>query len=443
MLKRISFIIALMTVFLLASHAITMADETRPDNVETFISLGLKFYAKMQYVEAKKYFIEAEKLQPKKTYQRFIKYALGVLDEYAVQLAEIESLNNRLRSAPDPDKPAIREKLKDSHLILGKQLLEKESYVAIVAPHFDYVISQDPLNLEARLYLGDINYSGMLYEEAIKNYKKVNEADPDNPFFRQRLGDIYAGVGIYDEARKCYSEAIRLFKRARLVDKKDRIEYLKRLMRKMPTALEDIQKLMDEGRYQEIVSLCKKRAAMNPADVTAITYMGIALEESGNWKQAEALYKTAIKRNPDYPTPYYYLGRIYLLKRKNTQAAIVEIEKFRAKAQELLEIDKNAKSVLIAALHTMVYIHHEILRDYRTAIKESKELLELAPDDQEAHYNLALSYAYLNKKSMAYAEFKKVIAINPDTKIGNLAKSAIEGLQRYSSMDTLPYHSEE
>ncbi len=119
--------------------------------------------------------------------------------------------------------------------------------------------------------------------------------------------------------------------------------------------------------------------------------------------------------------------------------AITEIEIFKEEIRDLLDKDKQAKDGLIAAEHTLVYIYHEILRDYKTAVRESKYLLELAPEDQEAHYNLALSYAYLDKKTMAYEELKKAIDINPGTKIAEAAKDMIEYLQSSPSVRSLPY----
>ncbi|MDD5681018.1 MAG: tetratricopeptide repeat protein [Candidatus Omnitrophica bacterium] len=199
---------------------------------------------------------------------------------------------------------------------------------------------------------------------------------------------------------------------------------------------------MDKKLYADVVTLCKKRTAINPSDVTAITYMGIALEELGQWQQAERLYKTAIKQSPDYPTPYYHLGKLFLLKRKDTQAAIKEIEIFKEKSEELSKVDKQAKEGIIVAQHLLVYIYNETLQDYKKAVQEGKYLLGLAPEDQAAHYNLGISYLYLDKKSMAYTEFKKVIDLNPTSEIARYAKEAIESMQKYSSVRSLPYSSE-
>ncbi|MEI8176135.1 MAG: hypothetical protein WCG78_04650, partial [Candidatus Omnitrophota bacterium] len=63
----------------------------------------------------------------------------------------------------------------------------------------------------------------------------------------------------------------------------------------------------------------------------------------------------------------------------------------------------------------------------------------LAPDDPEAHYALGLSYAYLDKKAMAYREFTKVIALVPEKPIARNAKEAIASLQKFSSIKSLPY----
>jgi len=432
--------IALLSILLLGISANISLAKEEPASAG-FIGLGIKFYHTMQYEKARSNFREAAAQNPTRYERRFISYALKTLEIYAPRFKEIQELNAGLRAAQPDQRAPLIERLKTAHLALGKRLLGEGGYVALIKSHFDYIASQDPVNLEARLYLGDITYSGMLYDEAIKNYRKALEIYPDNPFFQQRLGDIYVGVGNYDEAKKCYGRAIQRYARSRLSDKREKMKELKGLIGRLPTSLDDIQGLMDKREYRDVVALCKKRAAMNPSDVTAITFMGIALEALGSWQQAEGLYQTAIKRNPDYPAPYYYLGELYLQRRKDVQKALRAIGTFKEKSEALLEVDKRSREAVIAAQHTLVYIHLEILRDYKTAIRESKYLLELAPEDQAAHYNLAIAYAYLDKKSMAYGEFKKVIEINPDTRIGREARDAIETMRKYSNMRTLPYRA--
>jgi len=414
-------------------------DEQKQTNAEAFIELGLKFYNKMQYQKASSYFQEALNSGAKRKNKKFASYALEILEKCAAPLKEIGDLNHQLKTAEPADTTALKEKLKAAHFNIGKHLLAESGYITIIKAHFDYITSQDPVNLEVRLYLADLNYSSMVYDEAIEHYKKILEIHPDNPFFQQRLGDIYVGVKNYDEAKKCYEEAVRLLDTSGLSDKTEKIAHLKKLIGKLPTSLDEIAELMDKGQYANIIELCRKRTAMNPSDVTAITYMGIALEELGNWKQAEELYKTAIKRNPEYPTPHYYLGKLHLIRRKNTERALKEIGIFKEKSKELLEVDERAGEAIIAAQHTLIYIYHEILRDYKKAVREGRKLVKLAPNNQGAHYNLALSYVYLDKKSKAHREFKKVIAINPDNKLGWNAKGMIEHMQKYSSVKMMPY----
>ncbi|MBI4335223.1 MAG: tetratricopeptide repeat protein [Candidatus Omnitrophica bacterium] len=292
---------------------------------------------------------------------------------------------------------------------------------------------------EALIASGLKFYGNMEYQKAVDCFKAAAAIEPDNPELQERLGDIYAGLGDYDAARASYEAAIRCYRKSRLSDRNKKIGHLKRLVNKLPSSLSEITRLLDSGEFDNVLTLCKKRIAMNPGDVTAVTCMGMAYAELGHWREAEKLYKTAIKRSPDYPAPHFYLANIYLTNRKDPQRAVKEIETYKDKLEELLGIDKRARDGLAAALRRLIYIHHEILRDYETAVGESKNLLKLEPESQEGHYNLGLSYAYLGKKSMAYAEFQKAINLNPDTRIGRAAQDAIEWLRRYPATRTLPY----
>lgn len=82
--------------------------------------------------------------------------------------------------------------------------------------------------------------------------------------------------------------------------------------------------------YDMAMVFANKAIKANPANVIAITYLGVALAVGGHVKQAEICFNRAVEVDPDYPMPYYHLAALY----KNHHQD-------RNKAKELL--DKSLK----------------------------------------------------------------------------------------------------
>ncbi|MEE8360068.1 MAG: hypothetical protein V3S04_04005, partial [Candidatus Omnitrophota bacterium] len=68
---------------------------------------------------------------------------------------------------------------------------------------------------------------------------------------------------------------------------------------------------------------------------------------------------------------------------------------------------------------------------YAKMARECKEIISLRPNDQAAHYNLALCYyKYQRKLPQAYRELKKVIEIKKTTRIADQAEFFIDYMRR-------------
>jgi tetratricopeptide (TPR) repeat protein len=64
---------------------------------------------------------------------------------------------------------------------------------------------------------------------------------------------------------------------------------------------------------------------------------------------------------------------------------------------------------------------------YLKAIKLGKEVVDAAPDDAEAHFQLGISYSHLDSTAAAYRHFTRALELDPgNTKRRNLAENNIQ-----------------
>ena len=122
----------------------------------------------------------------------------------------------------------------------------------------------------------------------------------------------------------------------------------------------DIQNLISEGSFNEVVNKYKKIVKTEPNNYGAHNNLGNALKELGKLEEAVVSYHQAIKIKPDYIKAHFNLGNI-----------LNDLGKFK-----------------------------EAIPSLRYAIK-------IKPDYHQAHDCLAISYKKLGKFEKAIAHYKK------------------------------------
>lgn len=185
----------------------------------------------------------------------------------------------------------------------------------------------------------------------------------------------------------------------------------------------------EEFSLRDAERVYAERARQNPSDYKTATNLGIVYWEQGQRRKAVKQFRKAIRLDPEGALPYYYIGEAYFFERKSGKA-IEYFKDFRERLPDFSSLDPKDLKFYISVLQDLGY-RYSTLKEHNSAASIFKKIIKLDPENQRAHYNLAVCYyAFFNKRSSAYNELKKVIEINPKTRIAAKAEFYIDYMRR-------------
>ena len=92
----------------------------------------------------------------------------------------------------------------------------------------------------------------------------------------------------------------------------------------------------------------------------------------------------------------------------------------------------------LATLHYNLAVMFSQQQQYRRAVKEFQKVIELRPDDPDAHYNLGVIYAeHLPDRGRAIAFFRKYLELNPHAQDAGWVKQYIATWQAWEGKERL------
>lgn len=202
--------------------------------------------------------------------------------------------------------------------------------------------------------------------KALQEFLLAEEANPDGVDVHASLGWTYQLKKAYPEAEQHYLRALELSRNAPLYQNNLATLYL------------------DMERWDDAIRLFREASSnllfANPE--VALTGMGYAYVQKGEYLDAVTACKKALEHRPRYPQAHLRLGEAYYALEKTDQA--------------------------IAAF---------------------QEALAIAPDFVWAHYRLGIAYVKERQVEAAIASFREVTRISPDSEAGRLAADYLEILQ--------------
>ncbi len=254
-------------------------------------------------------------------------------------------------------------------------------------------------------------------DEAISEYFKALQAEPDYVDAHNNLGFVLEQQGGMEEAIKQYSEAIRINPRyvkaysnlGRALQKVGRIdEAIKQYSVALQLEPEYVEAhnnlgaaLEKQGRLEEAIKRYSEALRLKSDYVEAYYNLGAALEKKGSLNDAIKHYTKAVDLEPDHVDARYNLGGV-LLKRGRVDEAIKQYS-------ETLRLDSQhvkAHYNLGVALHLDGRIDQ--------AIKQYSETLRLDPNHVDAHNNLGAALFNKGDIERAIDHFREALRISPD-----------------------------
>ncbi|MBD3380100.1 MAG: tetratricopeptide repeat protein [Candidatus Omnitrophica bacterium] len=397
----------------------------RGDDPRVLIDIGIGYYGLMEYDRAYRYFKEAGRRFPAVEQREMLKWIIGSMDENRGLLERIEA-----SSGKEPGAGIQEEELTALHFTLLTYLTgDGHFYPSLVVPHIKWLKKNAPELEGLNVFSADVYYFSMLYEQAERDYRKALEEDPRNIRLLTRLGDCLAALGKYGKAEDVYEEAIEGYREEGLADGSPEILGIESVRRSFPGTYEDVIELLKSGDHDEAEKICRKRLSLNPGDHTATVQLGQIYWEKGERGKAIKIFRKVIKRSPEYPAPYFHLGKAYVFERK-PHKAFRNFALYESKMDAFEEKDEEDIEAYAAALRYISHMH-TLYGTREGALKTARKAVRLDPEGTVGHYNLAvIYYNEFHDRSKAYAELRKVIELKPGSRIARMAEVYIDYMRR-------------
>lgn len=275
---------------------------------------------------------------------------------------------------------------------------------------------------EVQLEVADNLVEAGKLKEAIANYQKVIDKNPN-------LAAAYAGLGYAYVQTEDFDQAITNLTIALEKNKDDSESQLYlgvALYRsgEIKAAIEQYNKLVDaksqnpdvyynlgiayshEGNFDQAIeqintAINKRKNKKYPE---AYNNLGLIYEATGDLNKAVELFQTAIEQqNGKYPTARYNLARVYLNKAADKEGKLAAIKQYQKATQEdpqfaeaYLEL---GTANLFLSVHSVEHINENALAAYTKAIELRKGIYPLA------HENMAIVYSKMGRKEDAMKQY--------------------------------------
>ncbi|MBF0216222.1 MAG: hypothetical protein HQL30_04420 [Candidatus Omnitrophica bacterium] len=160
-------------------------------------------------------------------------------------------------------------------------------------------------------------------------------------------------------------------------------------------------------------------------DPAALSRLGEIYLLRNDRKRALGFLRMAVKADPDYPPPYFFMGKIHFFDKDNDKG-IEEFGIFQKKMDRVYKNDPALEEFYTKSLMYINYLHVTIKR-YDDVLAGYKKIVRISPNNQKAHYNLAVCYYnFFHNLPMAYTELQKVIDLNTDRRLSDKARFFID-----------------
>ena len=243
---------------------------------------------------------------------------------------------------------------------------------------FDKLIEKSDDDFELYKERGDLRAELGLYNEAIDDYKKAIELNPN-----------------YEEAKKC-SERILEF------DNNNPESYF-------------VQGFVKQnlGQYEEAIKNYNKAIKLTPNDSHIYNVRGLAKGNLAQHEEAIKDFDKAIELNPNYIYAYYNRG--------NAKYGL---------GQYYEAIKDYDKVIELAPNYSLAYnnrgVSKENLGQYKKAIKDYNKAIELDPNNSYIYYNRGVSKENLEQYKDALNDYKKALELDPNN---DTARKKIQDIQ--------------
>jgi tetratricopeptide (TPR) repeat protein len=271
----------------------------------------------------------------------------------------------------------------------GKFYMNEGGNLYIAALMFAECIKRSPRNDEAHYLLGIVRGKQGRHQEALDEFEKSIEINPNHNFALSGMADEYIDMGNFGMA----------------------LEALKKLFN-INSNFENIHYKLGEAYYllNELDHSIRElilASEMNPKDPEIYNLIGTVYRSMGDTEMATSAYQSVLDIDPENSTAKFNLSTIYYNKGERFSR-----ERNFEKASEMflksIVYDPDSSDANRALGYSLK--NHE---QYIKAIEYFEKAIELSPDDSDAYVGLGGALYNLGKYEKAIENYQRAVDLNP------------------------------
>ena len=271
------------------------------------------------------------------------------------------------------------------------------------------VLQADPDNPDGLNLLAVVANETGRAQEAIELMEKAVRASPGNPEFSNNLGQLYKNSGQVDAAIEAYRAALNAD--PDFADAHNNLGYALAMTERLEDAIGHYRRVLEidpnnvRAHYNLATTLSKQGnlpaaieglrtvVGIAPDHTDAYNNLGIALKELGKLDEAVACYHKALVFKPDFSGAHNNLGNAF---------------KEQGKLDEAVASYHNALAIKpdFAEAHNNLGTALQDLGELDEAVASYHKALAIMPDYPEAHHNLGLALLLQGNLREGWAEYE-------------------------------------
>ena len=173
----------------------------------------------------------------------------------------------------------------DEFYNLGVAFFNNQKYEEAIV-NFKKALNLNPNLLHAYNYIGNALQERKQFDEAITYYQKAIQINPDDPTAYMNLGILYQNIKQHDESIIHFKKVIELHPNLSIA-----YDYMG-----LSLAL--------QGKIEQAYESYQSSLHLNPKSIMSLVNLGNLTARQGHLEEAEGLYKRAMQANPYRSEPY-------------------------------------------------------------------------------------------------------------------------------------------
>ncbi len=240
-------------------------------------------------------------------------------------------------------------------------------------------------------------YNKLDYQKAIKNFEKAMSGNALANSLESNLARFYSSrsyinAGITHFAKNKSQEALSFFQKAIELNPEDSdLNYF------IGICLNNI------GNYQGAMESFTKILETEPWNIPTKLKMAIIFHNLKMWDNAEEIHRSILEKNPGFADVHYHLGLSLMSQSKTEEAA----ESF----EQALKINPDYTGAKLKLAIVQI-----CKADYKNALKNLSCIIETHPEYADVHYLIALVKEKTNAPGEAISHLTEALRISPGFK---------------------------